>query len=427
MPTTGTSMKLNPLYSALLEVFASSKLVCDERTPREKVQEELLPLACDFGGKANDLYDGISNLATGKDGYLTQGVDLVTATIAKIKEKIVDYIAVLKIGAACSAFLDRVCQEIFNLIPEAVKKVIGAIAPGIGDFKDATTEVIKALNKVFIRVKTERLSSLSRFPVAGDVIDRIRSEIASVAIESGGRALFSTVKGAAAVATAGGSAAISAIVTAVVELFLFFKGIIDKEKMREKFRLYVVDCNKMKNKQLTDDTFRVWFRKAMTEMPVLASYVVCMPSFGSPYNFINLIEARKAKPTRAMKVGYSFKKAKAWVKRKKVGDFNDYCQKSTFNAYRDLQSEAKAFIAEGIQIKSNKPGAMQALNAARGETNFIPGTDPEAFEEAVKKINRENLKNGTTIKKFMGSQIKGVPGKLAGAVAEGVGDLLVPE
>lgn len=427
MPTTGTSMTLTPLYGALLEVFASSKLVCDERTPREKVQEELFPLACDFAGKSNDLYDGISNLATGKDGYITQGVDLVTATTSKIKEKIVAYIDVLKVGEACSAFLDRICQEVFKLIPEAVKKIIGAIAPGIGDFKDATTEVIKALNKVFIRIKTERLSDLAKFPVAGDVIERIRSEIASVALESGGRALFSTVKGAAAVATAGGSAAISAIVTAVVELFLFFKGIIDKEKMREKFRMFVVDCNKMKHKPLTDQTFRTWFRQSITSMPVLASYVVCMPSFGSPYNFINLIEAKKAKPTRSMKMGYSIKKAKAWVRRKKVGDFREYCQKSTYSAYRDLQSEAKTFISEGIQIKSSKPGAMQALNAARGETNFIPGTDQEAFEAAVKKLNRDNLKNGTTVKNFLGDQIKGVPGKLAGAVSEGVGELLVPE
>lgn len=427
MPTKQPSMTLTPLYGALLEVFASSKLVCDERTPKEKVQEELFPLACDFAGKANDLYDGISNLATGKDGYVTQGVDFVSATISKIKEKIVAYIDVLKIGETCSAFLDRVCQEIFKLIPEAVKKVVGAIAPGIGDFKDATMEMVKALNKVFIRIKTERLSDLAKYPVASDVIERIRSEIASVAIESGGRALFSTVKGAAAVATAGGSAAVSAVITAVVELFLFFKGIIDKEKMREKFRMFVVDCNKMKNKPLTDKVFREWFRKSITDMPVLASYVVCMPSFGSPYNFINLIEAKKAKPTRAMKMGYSIKKAKAWVRRKKVGDFSEYCQKSTYTAYRDLQGEAKIFISEGIEITSSKPGAMQALNAARGETNFIPGTDQEAFEAAVKKINRDNLKNGTTFKNFLGSQVKGVPGKLATAVGEGVGELLVPE
>lgn len=427
MPTTGTSMTLTPLYAALLEVFSSSKLVCDERTPKEKVQEELLPLACDFGGKVNDLYDGISNLATGNDGYITQGVDFMSAIISKLKEKILAYIDVLKIGEACSAFLDTVCREIFNLIPEAVKKIIGEIAPGIGDLQSAAGETLKALDKVFIGIKTERLSDLAKFPVASDVIERIRSEIASVAIESGGRALFSTVKGAAAIATAGGSAAVSAVVTAVVELFLFFKGIIDKEKMREKFRLFALDCMKMKHKNLVDQTFRIWFRKAITDMPILASYVVCMPSFGSPYNFINLIEAKKAKPTRAMKVGYRIKKAKAWVRRRKATDFNIYCQKSTFSAYRDLQSEAKAFIAEGIQITSKKPGAMQALNAARGETNFIPGTDQEAFEEAVKKINRENLKNGTTFKNFLGGQVKGIPGKLAGAVAEGVGDLLVPE
>lgn len=421
------SMTITPLYRALLEVFASSKLVCDERTPREKIQEELLPLAGDFKSTSNDLYDSINNLAKGKDGYITRGENYLSKIIEKIKEKVIAYIDVLKIGEAYGAFLDRICKEIVNLIPGAVKKIIGKLAPGISDFSEAGSQALIALDKTFIRIKTERLSSLAKFPVASDVIECIRSEINSVAMESGGRALFSTIKGAAALATAGGSAAISAVVTAVVEIFLFFKGIIDKEKMREKFRRFVLDCNTMKNKPLTDDSFRIWFRKSITDMPVLASYVVSMPSFGSPYNFINLIEAKKAKPTRAMKVGFKFKKAKAWVTRKKVGNFNEYRQKSTYTAYRELQAEAKSFISDDIQITSSKPGAMQALNAARSETNFIPGTDQEAFEQAVKDLNRKNMKNGTTLKNFMGSQVKGIPGRLAGAVSEGVGELLIPE
>lgn len=106
---------------------------------------------------------------------------------------------------------------------------------------------------------------------------------------------------------------------------------------------------------------------------------------------------------------------------------SEYSQKSTYRAYRDLQSEAKLFIKSGLKITSTKPGAMQALKAARGKTNFIPGTDQKAFKDAVKNISRKNLKNGVTVKNYMASQVQGVPGRLTSAVGEGVGELLIPE
>lgn len=87
--------------------------------------------------------------------------------------------------------------------------------------------------------------------------------------------------------------------------------------MRAQYRLFIKDCNAMLSKPISDQVFKRWFSKNMTDMPVLASYVVCMPSFGSPYNFISLIEAKTLTPSRTMKMGYSIKKVKSWVRRKK--------------------------------------------------------------------------------------------------------------
>lgn len=427
MPKFKTSTNLNPLYQALLEAFASSKLVCDETTPRDRMKEELLPLGGESMVLTNDLYDGINNLVSGDDGYVTKGQDFISVTIEQLKEKIVAYVDFLKVGCFCGAQLDRVCLEIVRQLPGFVKKIMDFVAPGVTDFGSAALSIKTALDKAFILAKTTHLTEIAKFPVASDIIACIRSEIDAAAGEAAGNGLYSSLSGIAAVATMGGSSVVMSVVTAVVEIYSFIKGIIDKERMRAQYRVFIKDCNAMLSKPVSDRTFKMWFSRNMTDMPILASYVISMPSFGSPYNFVNLIEAQNVKPTRAMKMGYSIKKAKAWVRRKKVKSFKEYSHKSTYKAYRELQTEAKLFIQGDIQITSSKPGVMQAFNAARGETNFIPGTDQQAFEDAVKNMKRKRLKDGSMVKDQLTSQISGVPGRLASAVGEGVGELLIPE
>ncbi len=427
MSTSKMSTNLNPLYQALLEAFASSKLVCDEKTPKEKMNDELLPLGGESMALTNDLYDGVNNLVNGEDGYVTQGQDFIIATVEQLKEKIVAYIDMLKVGHFCGAHLDRICLEIVKQLPGFVKNIMCFVAPGVSDFGAAALNVKTALDKALILAKTTHLTEIAKFPVASDIIACIRGEIDSAVRESVSNGLFNSLKGIAAVATMGGSSIMMSAVTAVVEIYSFIKGIIDKEKMRAQYRVFIKDCIAMLSKPVSDRTFKVWFARNMTDMPILASYVISMPSFGSPYNFVNLIEAQNVKSTRSMKMGYSIKKAKAWIRRKKVKSFKEYSHKSTYKAYRELQCEAKAFVKGDIQITSNKPGAMQAFNAARGETNFIPGTDQQAFEDAVKKASNDSLKNGSSSKQYMASQIKGVPGRLTSAVGEGVGELLIPE
>jgi hypothetical protein len=101
-------------------------------------------------------------------------------------------------------------------------------------------------------------------------------------------------------------------------------------------------------------------------------------------------------------------------------------QKSTLSAYATLQEEAKAFIANSeIALESNKPGVKQALNAARGEPNFIPGTDEKAFSKAVRKQQVKNFFNGTTIKDSVKESL--APKALAATVAGGLESLLIPE
>jgi len=50
-------------------------------------------------------------------------------------------------------------------------------------------------------------------------------------------------------------------------------------------------------------------------------------------------------------------------------------KESDLTAYLSLQGEAKAYVAEGIQIKSTSPKGQKELNAARGEVNYIPTQD----------------------------------------------------
>lgn len=225
MSTPKMSTNLNPLYQALLEAFSSSTLECDKDTPKDKMKKELLPLGGESMVINNDIYDGTNNLATGEDGYITQGQDIVSAIVAQLKGKIVAYIDLLKIGQRYGAYLDQVCLEIVKQLPGFVKKIMNFIAPGVTDFGTAALSIKTALSKALILARTTQLTELAKFPVAGDVIACIRSEIDNAAAADAARGLFSSFSGIAAVITMGGSSIVMSVVSAVVDMFSLLKAL----------------------------------------------------------------------------------------------------------------------------------------------------------------------------------------------------------
>ncbi len=105
-----------------------------------------------------------------------------------------------------------------------------------------------------------------------------------------------------------------------------------------------------------------------------------MPCYSSPYNFLNIADAIPPTPNRKMRLVRRIKRIKCRITGAELDDPVLSHHKSILSGYTVLRGEAKEFISTcEIALESNQPGAKQVLNAARGEQNFIPGTDEEAF------------------------------------------------
>lgn len=391
MPTSISTMparKLTPVNAELLKIFSTSYLVCDEKTPEQWVQEELLPFAKDTRDKTAAVYDKAHDLKSGKEGQS----DIVAWITAKLKQEIMTYMTPMRSPhvpkdappkAPEPSFVERIMTQVIKLLPNAISRVLGKIVPFFGDIKGIVMQLKAAVEQAFMYVKSKGLKAISAFPVAGEVIDILRGKVLEASISNAAGGLYATAKLTATIATSGASNLVTSFVDAVMELFKFFKSIIDREIMRERFRRFALECKIYSKMNLSNKSFEAWFKQSMIDIPVLAAYVVSMPSFGSPYNFLKLIENKKRPALKSMRKSYSPKAKKPSTSR--IGLFFGFSAKdevdsspskeSDLTAYLSLQAEAKTYVAEGIQIKSTSHTAIKELNAARGEANYIPTGD----------------------------------------------------
>lgn len=395
-----TSNSLPPMYKDMLNLFSNTSI--EGLTLIEKVQT-----AVDGLSTTNDLADSISQASKGKDFYVTQGIDkakskakdtgvykYIKKIIKAVKDKLVEFFQ--RHGGAV---LQHVRDAIIGMVPKLIFKVLEDVAPIYGDIKKAATAIYPVLQKSVTYYKTRHLSKNTRYDSAEDVIETVRSEVASVAIEKGAVALTSVGSLFIDVGSLGISSTVTTVLKAVKAVFDFLKGLFDRYMMVRNFKKFRQECINLKLKvgTLTASNFKKWLRGQMETIPILASYIVCMPCYSSPYNFLDIVNAKPSPPSKTTRLYRKIKKK--FTRNPTPFDPVFSHQKDLLSAYRSLQDEARAFISDcPIQLTSEKPGALQVLNAARGETNFIPGTDEDEFKKAVRKQKIKNLLDGTTIK-----------------------------
>ncbi|CAH0536397.1 hypothetical protein [Vibrio marisflavi] len=395
-----TSNTLPPMYKDMLNLFSNTSI--EGLTLIEKVQTAVEGLST-----TNDLADSISQASKGKDFYVTQGINkaksgvqdskaykYIKKIIKAVKDKLLEFFQ--RHGGA---ILEHIKDAIISMVPKLIFKVLEDVAPIYGDIKKAATAIYPVLQKSVTYYKTRHLGKNAAYASAEDVIETVRAEVASVAIEKGVVALTSIGSIFIDVGSLGISSTVTTVLKAVKAVFDFLKGLFDRYMMVRNFKKFRQECINLKLKAgtLTATRFKKWLREQMETIPILASYIVCMPCYSSPYNFLDIVSARPNPPSKTTRLYRRIKKKFS----RNTGPVDPIFshQKDLLSAYRSLQDEARAFISQcPIQLTSEKPGAMQVLNAARGETNFIPGTDEDAFKKAVRKQKIQNLLDGTTIK-----------------------------
>ena len=341
---------LTPLNAEILTIFSNASLVCDSKTPAQLVRDELAPLGKEGVDKISDVYDRGHDLKKGRAGKS----DIQSWIIAKLKQEIQDYMAPMRSPSIPKdappkiiepSLVDKILQQIIQLIPQVVSRVLGKVIPLVGDAVSIFKQIKTCVQQAFLYVRTRSLKSLSAFPLAGDVIEILRGKVGEASVKSAATSLCSAASLTATILTSGASSLFTSFATAVIEMFSFFKSIIQREMARSRFRSFVTECRKYKMMRLTNKSFEAWFKQSMIDIPVIAAYFVNMPLFSSPYNFLKLVEGKPRPALKGIKLSSTAKSATT------SGDsLKPISHESNLTAYRALQSEAKLYIEDGLEI-----------------------------------------------------------------------------
>lgn len=366
---------LTPLNAELLTIFSNARLVCDSKTPAQLVREELAPLSREGIDKISSVYDKGHDLKTGKKGKS----DIRNWIIEKLEQEIRDYMAPMRSPKIPKdappkilepSLVNQILQQILHLIPQVVSQVLGKVIPLLGDAMSILQQVKTCVQQAFLYTRTRSLSSLSSFPLAADTIEVLRNKVGEASVKSAAASLCSAASLTATIVTSGASSLFTSFANAVIEMFTFFKSIIQLEMTRTRFRTFVIECRKYKTMRLTNKSFEAWFKQSMIDIPVIAAYFVNMPLFSSPYNFLKLVDG-KARP--ALKgVKYSSSSKSALVPSHRLKPIS---HESDLSAYRELQAEAKLYIEEGLDIQGSDLKSGRQFDAARGQRSYIPTDD----------------------------------------------------
>ncbi|MDA9558019.1 hypothetical protein N9R79_11070 [Vibrio sp.] len=427
-------MKLNPMYADMLYLFSKAELSGSTIT-------QLLHVHSSGGSRKKQLKKDVgkfhksSTLKTVKDGVsntLDVGSKIYTAStfdykgyskseainsmssdvsdeagiydgiVNKVKQAITSH---AKSGSDYDVG-QRFIETIFNAIPQAIQTILYELSLIGSDLVKAAKHIYIAIDKGISYSKTQVLKSVTKTKASADIIHTIRNQLAKTALKSSAIALAHGGVIAINLASAGIGATVTGVIKAVVAVVNFFKTIYDNWVQESKYRAFKKECALLysKKESMTDELFELRMRIHMQELPILASYVVSMPCYSSPYNFLALTSAVPPSPTWKQHASKRFRKLVSKFTKNPMDDDYIHHQKSILNAYQCLQNEAHSYIKESpIQLKSTDPMLMQVLNVATGKKNYIPGTDEKAFKKAVKKSSSSKL---SKTKKYGGKTVE---------------------
>ena len=343
---------LSPMHKEMLRIFKDASIVGGDIAEVEVIDNE---------AEGNGVDEALPPPSRG----------VVREIITMLQAKLTAYFELVSIAA--SLITPAMKEKLLNMIPELVVKVVTELVPAVGVLAEGFKEAVSCVSKTLTHMKTEHVAQHGTSQVATDVLERVRSQIAKAARKNGFISVAKTGMVVVDLTTAGVAATVTGVVKVVMLVFAFLTAQYDKMVMKRLYSQFQLECGRRYSTAETqDDTeFRTWLLAEMKKIPVLASYIINMPIFSSPFNFLDIpkIEAPK-KLTLKQKfvglIGVSPEDKKAAYQAKVIED------------YRKLQKEGKQFISESpVILESKEPGAKQYLRAARGEPNYIPGQEPE--------------------------------------------------
>jgi hypothetical protein len=320
----------------------------------------------DAVGAASDVHDLVETAkrahdeGTGAADFVSSahgeaGRDGATGFLKSLYEQLKDYLGGLVNLSGASAWCTQAGQFILDHLPELLKTVLGAVAKNFS----AAVDVIKGLaqaTRAALAVFSSR--NLEEGIISGhprNIIGSVRDQIKA----GGWDGIKSAVK-ASVLAAIGTLNPIAGVVcSAVASVYGFVTDMYGRIKDRFKLNAIFADAKEKLSHNLHKDpqNFNDWFLKAISDLPVLSSYVLSMPMTGGYYGFLTLVG------TNGTEISYRHLEA-------------------NYAEFNDVKKWAKGFVqGDKIKLESEDPIVKLSLKVARDEV-VMRETDDRQIEEA---------------------------------------------
>lgn len=319
----------------------------------------------------------------------------IMSVIQTLKQKLTDFLSSVKgIG-------ESIKQKVFDLLPQVVSKALGDILQHAGNIKAALKSASRTITKTLHYLKSDGMTMLASNRVGSYVIVSIRDQIKAAAVSSSVATLHSGGTILINALSAGVGASVTSIANAIISIFQFFVSLVNKWKMekaylafKKKCTTYLVNIDSMSNERLES-----FFAEHIRTIPILAAYILCIPRYGSPYNFLQILDVSPPNDMKRISLSRGVRKLKSKLFDKPLDSDKVAHQKNILAAFEDLKLDAREFIKESpITLESKCPGVVEVLRAARGQMNFLPdsGLDGKKVAHALhqSKLNKLHPKLG---------------------------------
>lgn len=276
-------------------------------------------------------------------------------------------------------------QKLFDLLPKVVSKTLGEVLQHAGNIKAALQSAHKTITKTMHYLKSDGMKTLATNKVGSYVIVSIREQIKAAAVsssiatlQSGGTILVNSL-------SAGVGAAVTTIANAIVSIFQFFVSLVKKWKMEKAYNEFKKKCTTylINIQSMSDDRLEQFFADHIRKIPILAAYIICIPRYGSPYNFLKMLDVTPPDAHKRISLSRGIRKMKSKILGTTPDSDKVAHQKNILSSFELLKEESREFIKKcPISLESKTPGVLEVLKAARGQMNFLPGSDLDASKVA---------------------------------------------
>lgn len=390
-------MKQNPMYADMLRVFSNTELEGGTMFSKLVVvgtgaynvynMKSIVDNSIGVGKAINHAGShGFSSIVNKSGFKLATGA---TKTIASKQAITVSSNPIVKVIHTIKKGLDAlfkglkdieagIKQKIYELLPEVAYKVLGDIVSNAMNIYTALDKAKGTIEKTVHYLKSNCISATHASNKVGSyVITSIREQLksvalknATIALQSGGTILVNTM-------SAGIGASVTTIANAIVSIFKFLVGLINKWRMEKNFldfkrkcSTYLVNIDSMSNERLES-----FFAEHIRKVPIVAAYIMCIPHYGSPYNFLQILNVTPPNAMTRYSPSRGFRKLKSKITGRPFDSDKVAHQKNIIAAFETLKEDAREFIDDcPIKLESKKPAVLEVLKAARGQMNFLPGS-----------------------------------------------------